>query len=139
MMPAWTGLFQELPGATVPTPPPSDGHTDASRPIKEGRAGCALPAWGQPCPGGAADAPLHPNRVQVGVSIGGDMGSPDPFYPPNQRPRRKGPGHQGRDPPAGPCTPAPSVTSWPRPLSSCAWGRMGCEWRLPPSHLLCPA
>ncbi|KAM8990753.1 lysine-specific demethylase hairless [Ara ararauna] len=26
---------QKLPGATVPTPPPSDGHTDPSRPIKE--------------------------------------------------------------------------------------------------------
>ncbi|KAM4644850.1 lysine-specific demethylase hairless [Amazona ochrocephala] len=26
---------QKLPGATVPTPPPSDGHADPSRPIKE--------------------------------------------------------------------------------------------------------
>lgn len=41
------GVFQELPGAAVLTlPNSSDGQTDTSRPIKEGRASCAPPAVG---------------------------------------------------------------------------------------------
>ncbi|XP_030366151.1 lysine-specific demethylase hairless [Strigops habroptila] len=41
---------QELVGATVPTPPPSDGHTDTSRPIKEETTdgGARSPGQGPP-------------------------------------------------------------------------------------------